>query len=541
MVEPKTAAMNGTAERHVIVVGAGVGGLVASLMLALQGVKVTCLEQAATPGGKMRHEVIEGTAVDCGPTVFTLKRVFDAIFDAAGETLDAHVKLKPLSVLARHAWQYGEHFDLYADLARSVDAVGQFSGAAEARRFKRFCEDTRQLSARLSPIYIGKQKPTLLSMAQALGLQGVLKLGSLGPYATPFASLHAALARRLHDPRLVQLFSRYATYCGSSPYLSPATLMMVAQVEMDGVWQIEGGMHALALALVKLAQKKGAQFQYNTAVSEVLIQSSRVSGVRMHNGQVLSADAVVFNGDSSALSQGLLGGEARHAVPELKPSLRSLSAITWSIVAPTSGFALMPHNVFFDDDYASEFDDLFKHGRLPRKATVYMCAQDRTADTTLHTPNSAERLLCLVNAPSVSDIAPISQEEIKACENTSFALMQRLGLSIQRNSTNTVRTTPVEFHQRYPGTGGALYGQANHGPLKGWLSPFRRPGAMSKIPGLVLAGGSVHPGPGVPMAAVSGQLAAERVMAHLALTSRSRVGATSGGMSTPSATTASTA
>jgi 1-hydroxycarotenoid 3,4-desaturase len=529
------------AEQHIIVVGAGVGGLVAALTLAHLGVKVTCIEQAAAPGGKMRQEMIAGHAVDCGPTVFTLKRVFEAIFDAAGEKLQDHVKLKPLSVLARHAWQPDETLDLFADLERSAEAIGRFSGAAEAHRFMRFCKDTRGLSHRLADIYIGPQKPTLLGITQSLGLSGVLKLGSLGPYATPFASLHAALAKRLHDPRLVQLFARYATYCGSSPYQSPATLMMVAQVEREGVWQIEGGMHAMANALMKLAQKKGAKFLFNTPVSEVLTQASRASGVRLQNGEVLHADAVVFNGDSSALSQGLLGDTVQRAVPALSPHLRSLSAITWSMVAPTSGFALMPHNVFFDADYKSEFDDIFKLQRVPRKATVYVCAQDRSDDASPNAIQSAERLLCLVNAPSTADNKPISPEEINACEMRSFALLQRMGLTIQRSESNTIRTTPAQFHQRYPGTGGALYGQANHGVLSGWLSPFRRPGALSNIPGLVLAGGSVHPGPGVPMAAVSGQLAAERVMAHLALTSRLHPVATSGGMSTPSATTASTA
>jgi 1-hydroxycarotenoid 3,4-desaturase len=163
----------------------------------------------------------------------------------------------------------------------------------------------------------------------------------------------------------------------------------------------------------------------------------------------------------------------------------------------------------------------------------------------LSVPHSEERLLCLVNAPAVGDGAQaataLSPLEIAQCEQRSFALMERLGLSISRTASNTVLTTPQQFHQRFPGTGGALYGQANHGPLNGWLSLFKRPGSASALPGLFLAGGSVHPGPGVPMAAMSGQLAAERVMAHLASTSPWHTAATSGGTSTPSATTASTA
>jgi 1-hydroxycarotenoid 3,4-desaturase len=111
--------------------------------------------------------------------------------------------------------------------------------------------------------------------------------------------------------------------------------------------------------------------------------------------------------------------------------------------------------------------------------------------------------------------------------------MKRSGLTIDRQAHNTVITTPTGFHRLFPATGGALYGQASHG----WMGVFQRPAAASRLPGLYLAGGSVHPGPGVPMAAMSGRLAAETLMAHLDSTNRSRRVHISGGMSTRSATT----
>jgi 1-hydroxycarotenoid 3,4-desaturase len=532
-------------QQHVIVIGAGVGGLVSALLLAHQGVQVTVLERAATPGGKMRRIAVDGAEVDSGPTVFTMRPVFQDIFNRVGETLESHLTLTPLQVLARHAWQPGETLDLFADAKRSADAIGRFAGATEARRFECFCTDTRQLISTLASIYIGPQKPTVLGMIHSLGPAGLLQLSALGPYATPFATLASSLKRRFSDPRLIQLFARYATYCGSSPYQSPATLMMIAQVEMDGVWQVEGGMSRVAQVMAKLAERKGATLRYEAQVAEILQRNDQACGVRLQSGEVLQADAVVFNGDSSALPQGLLGEAAQKAVPPVPQTARSLSALTWSIKAKTSSFELMPHNVFFDRDYESEFRDIFKHQRLPRNATVYVCAQDRNDGAQLNAPQSEERLLCLVNAPAVGDgtqaSTSLSSMEIEQCEQRSFTLMERLGLSISRTASNTVLTTPQQFHALFPGTGGALYGQANHGPLNGWLSLFKRPGSASALPGLFLAGGSVHPGPGVPMAAMSGQLAAERVMAHLASTKQLHPVATSGGTSTPSATTASTA
>jgi 1-hydroxycarotenoid 3,4-desaturase len=208
--------------------------------------------------------------------------------------------------------------------------------------------------------------------------------------------------------------------------------------------------------------------------------------------------------------------------------------LTWSVKTTTSGFPLTRHNVFFDADYGSEFDDIFRQRRLPGKGTVYVCAQDRTDDAPLAA--GRERLLCLVNAPADGDIKPFNPMEVGPCEEQSLKLLHQCGLNIDLTTAQCIRTTPSDFNRIFPGTGGALYGRASHG----WMTPFRRQGASSRLPGLYLAGGSVHPGPGVPMAAISGRLAAETVMADLDLTSKSNLGRTSGGISTPSVTMAST-
>jgi 1-hydroxycarotenoid 3,4-desaturase len=338
---------------------------------------------------------------------------------------------------------------------------------------------------------------------------------------------------------LQQLFARYATYCGSSPWQAPATLMLITQVELDGVWSVEGGMHALARSLAALAEKNGVRIRYASPCAEILTEGKKVSGIRLASGEVLAADSVVFNGDASALSQGLLGAYLRRAAPRLSSGKRSLSALTWSVHATTEGFPLDRHNVFFQPDYAREFSDIFSRARLPQTPTVYVCAQDRgNAASTSQSPDpqpERDRLLVLVNAPAEGG-RTLTESEIDACETHSFSLLARYGLKVHRTPENTQRTTPAEFHRLFPGSAGALYGMATHG----WMSAFARSGAKTPLPGLYLAGGSVHPGPGVPMAAMSGQLAAATLMAHLDSTSRYRRVVISGGTSTRSATTATT-
>lgn len=519
-------------EHKVVIVGAGVGGLCSAIVLAHQGLDVTVVESSDVPGGKVHSREVGGAHIDSGPTVFTMRWVFDALLRSVGTSLEAEMRITPLQVLARHFWPDGSQLDLSANPQESEAAIAAWSGGDEARRFREFCKTTRQLYAALEGPMIRAQRPTSMGAFMGeLGFKGLGVLAQLGP----MRSLWQQLGHQFSDPRLRQLFARYATYCGSSPWQSPATLMLIAQVEMDGVWSVEGGMVGMAQALARVARRHGAVFRYQSTCQRIEKQHGQVCGVRLQSGEFLPADRVVFNGDAAALRQGLLGDEVRRAVPETAPT-RSLSALTWSLHTPTHtlgdgqgqgrGVRLDRHNVFFQSSYASEFEDIFEHQRLPQKPTVYVCAQDRPADLA---PGQAERIFCLVNAPACGDGNAISEEAIELCQTQTFQHLSQLGLTLQPTTTNCLRTTPQDFHRRFPASGGALYGQATHG----WTSIFSRPGSTTPLPGLYLAGGSVHPGPGVPMAALSGQRAAEAVMASLVSTSTFQTGATFGGMSTP--------
>ena len=280
-------------------------------------------------------------------------------------------------------------------------------------------------------------------------------------------------------------------------------------------------MFELAQAVTRLAQARGVRFMLQTPCREIICRHGRAVGVRLDHNE-LRADAVVFNGEIDALSLGLLGEASRSALPPSQQT-RALSALTWSLLAPRQNLDLDRHNVFFQDDYASEFIDIFKHRRLPRTPTVYVCAQDRPVDANGLT---AERLFCLVNAPAWGDGLD-RIEEIVPCETATFDQLHSMGLSIKGHAR--ARSGPAWFHRRFPASGGSLYGKATHG----WMSIFARPGATTALPGLYTVGGGTHPGPGVPMTALSGMRAAEAVLANLALTRKSHPVATFGGMSTP--------
>ena len=505
----------------VVVIGAGMGGLAAGIDLAAQGVHVTLFERAVQPGGKMRTLEAGGARIDAGPTVLTFKRGFEQLFADAGADLDSQVRLTPADRLARHAWSAQERFDLHADPNAARDAVGAFAGPEQARLFARFQRDGRRLYETLEPSFLMADRPSPPELVLRILAQNPAGLFAM----RPFASLWRALGDYFPDTRLRQLFARYATYCGASPFQAPATLMMIAALEQQGVWFVEGGMVRLAEAMAGLAESLGATLRYNAPVAEILTEHGRACGVRLASGEIVKARAVLANADPDALRAGLLGEAGAGALaPPARP--RSLSAVVWTGVGRASGFDLDRHTVVFSRDYRAEFDALFSRGALAADPTVYICAQDRGAGPA---PAGEERFLILMNAPANGDVRDYPLEETDRWLAHISDRLKACGLDLALSDYQT--TAPDGFVARFPGSAGALYGRALHG----WRAAFQRPGARTRLPGLYLAGGAAHPGPGVPTSMLSGRIAARSILTDFASTPRFRPAGIAG--STPTRST----
>jgi len=510
-----------------VVIGAGIGGLAAALSLAVAGREVIVFEAAEAPGGKMRALPSPAGPVDSGPTVFTLKPYFDDLFAVAGTRLENEVDIASESLLARHFWPCGGRLDLFSDAGRSAEAVTAFAGARDGAAFSRLAADARRLFDAFEGPVMRRPRPSLGGIARALFADP-----GLTPLLAPPRTLWQALSRRFEDPRLAQLFARYATYVGGSPYATPALLMLIWEAESRGVWRIEGGMSALAQALARLVERWGGILHLGTPVAEIIVAHGRASGVRLADGELVRADSIVFNGDPAALGQGALGAAARKAAPCVSAKKRALSAYVWAFAAKPEGRAgadLAHHSVFFNANYRAEFDAIAR-GEMPTDATLYVCAQDRGIG---RTPQGLERFEIIMNGPAHAAAGPDmrgNEEEFDRCLTTTTGLLAAQGLSFTPQPGRTALSTPQDFARRYPGSSGSLYGQSPHGAM----AAFERPGPRSAIPGLFLAGGGVHPGAGVPMAMLSGRHAAAEILRDPISLSPSRRTAMHGGMSTAS-------
>lgn len=504
----------------VVVIGAGLGGLAAALRLAYAGCAVTVVERHAGPGGKMRTLPSAAGPVDAGPTVLTMRGVFDALFADVGARLEDHVTLVPERVLARHWWPDGSTLDLFADREESAAAIRAFAGPRAEAEFRAFCRDAARLYTAFDAPMMQAARPDFAQLAGA-----ALRQPRLLPHLMPGATLARALALRFRDPRLRQLFGRYATYVGGTPQSSPAVLALIWEAEARGVWRIDGGMHQLGRALEGLAKARGAVFHYDAHATRIEVQSGRAAAVHLACGTRLAADAVVFNGDPAALHRGMLGEAARGAVPIAAVTPRSLSAQVWAFAACPSRDDLVHHNVFFTADPSAEFGPL-RAGNLPDAPTLYVCAQDRGSGAP--PPDGPERFEIIMNAPSNSPGAPVEKED--QCRTLVFETLARFGLRFDPAPQRAALTTPQGFDSLFPGSDGSLYGRSPHG----LTAALKRPTARSLLPGLYLSGGGVHPGAGIPMATLSGKHAAEAILTDHALTSTSHRTDTPGGMSTRS-------
>lgn len=492
--QPDTTAQ----QPRVIVVGAGLGGLSAAIHLATQGQRVIVFEKNERVGGKLNLLQEAGYTFDTGPSLFTMPWVLRDLFAAAGRRLEDYLQIVPLEPICRYSWPDGTRFDASQHLPTLLHEIERLS-PPDVGGFLRFLAHT-------SRIYDIVADPFLRHPFD--GLPDLLKPRMLrdGWRIDPFRTVDSATRHFFGNPYLRQVFNRYATYNGSSPYLLPATFHIIAYIEFaEGGWYIQGGMYQLAQALLRLARELGVEICTETPVQKVLHEQGQACGVLLGDGRRIACRQVVLNADPRYAYRHLLD-QHEHMAARLERLQPSCSGFVLMLGINRMYPQLAHHNIFFSQDYPREFTAIFDRQVPAPDPTVYICAS--CVNDTYHAPPGHMNLFVLVNAPALNGRVNWPREAA-GYRDTVLRKLERMGLEdVRQHIVYEHMMTPLDLQERYNAAAGAIYGLASNTPFAAFLRPPLRARSLQN---LYFVGGGTHPGGGIPLVLLSGRAVARQI------------------------------
>ena len=480
-------------KRKAIVTGAGIAGLASAIRLAVKGYEVIVFEKNAYPGGKLSSFTQDGFSFDAGPSLFTQPLNIEELFELAGEPIADYFQYESVAVACTYFFENGKKIEATSNLEQFAENM-QASVGEPAANVKKYLLRSAKAYNSIGELFIkhSLHKPSTLFCKQAIAAMGATRYNYL------FRSLHQLNESSFKTPEAIQLFDRYATYNGSNPYRAPGMLSLIPHLELnEGVFYPKGGMISITNALYKLAEKKGVQFYFNTAVQRIIHNEGTVGGVVV-NSKNYYCDIVVSDSDVYFTYKHLLNDESN--ANRIVKQERSSSAIVffWGIKKMFNELGL--HNILFSQDYKKEFDYLFKKSDLFSDPTVYINITSKME--TGHAPEGNENWFVMINAP-----ANTGQDWLALRAAARKQIIEKINRMLQTDIEPLIATEsvldPVAIESRTASYMGSLYGTSSNSKMAAFL---RHPNFTSSIKGLYFVGGSVHPGGGIPLCLSSAKI-----------------------------------
>lgn len=489
------------ASKRAVIIGGGLGGLAVALRLAAQGWQVTICEQGASCGGKMNRWEAAGFRFDTGPSLITMPWVFAELFAAAGSALEDHLEITPVHPLSEYIYPDGTRFTYSTSLPAWLSTIRNLE-PRDVDGFLRFLN----LGARLYEI----SKDTFLRR-RPLDWPRKTDTAMLRhlPWRYGWGNYHRTVAAHFRSPHLQQLYDRYPTYVGSSPYRSPATLAVIPYIEYAfGGWYIKGGLYRIVESLVELAARAKITTMLNARVERIEHAGRKVTGVRLTDNTRLPAEVVVMNGDASCAPQ-MLSENANGQAPGLPPLERSMSGLVFLFGVKRTLPELHHHAIYFSADYQHEFAELFDARKFPTDPTVYVNVPSRNDRSVV--PGAGETLFVMANAPA-NDGDEWNETQLAEARRRVLTRLRAGGFpEIEQDIVVSDVWTPPRIGARYSMPGGAIYGTHSHGWRRAFLRP---PNKDHRYQGLYYVGGSTHPGGGTPTVLLSAQITSELIQRY---------------------------
>lgn len=486
-----------------IIIGAGVAGLATALRLRKLGLEVHVYESSDKAGGKLNQIELNGFRFDAGPSLFTFPYLVDELFELYGLTPKAYFQYEKKEVCCHYFWEDGTTLKAYANKEQLADEVHQQLGE-ERSQILNYLGKAEEKYNTVGDIFLTKSLHRLQTWLD----KDVLKAFAKIPSFDLNRNIHQVNKKAFNNPKLVQLFDRYATYNGSNPYQAPGLLTMIPHLEFNiGTFFPKGGMYAITQSLYQLALSQGIQFSFNSKVDEIILENGIATGVRVGE-QIEQADIVVSNMDIYPTYKKLL--------PKVPPPTKTLkqerssSAMIFYWGINRSFPELDLHNIFFAENYKDEFEHIFKQKTLYSDPTIYIHISSKS--NAEDAPEGCENWFILVNTPT-SDISMEEDEFVAYCRAT---VVRKLSRMLKTDISSLIKEesvlTPWLIEKKTSSYLGALYGTSSNNPFAAFM---RHPNFSRKIENLYFCGGSVHPGGGIPLCLNSAKIVASLVKEYI--------------------------
>jgi len=476
----------------VSVIGAGLGGLAVSCLLAHRGYDVKVLEKNEHAGGKI-HEINErGFRFDTGPSLLTMPDVLKRFFALCDAELSDYLSIQPIDPICRYFYPSGVQFDSYQDSGLNIAQIQNFA-PNDVAAFKEFQNYSEKLYERTKDAFLFNPLYDLSDLT-SLHITDFFRIDA-------FSTVSDRIDQMFESDELRKFFKRFTTYNGSSPYQAPATLNVIPHVELSmGGYYINGGIYSLIKALTKLASELGVTFHYGTEVHRIGTASGEVTAVIDAEGNHYESDLIVSNADAAETYLNFIEDSQLSSLKQQKIS---------SLEPSCSGFVLLlgidkryemlhHHNIFFSKDYRQEFEQIFGNKVMPDDPTIYIA--NTSYSDPAHAPDGGSNLFILVNAPYLSNQYNWDNRQ-REYKNHIVSTLEKRGLDdLNKHIIYSKTITPRDFFQKYRSNRGSIYGTSSNSKL----AAFARPRNKSRqLKGLYLVGGSTHPGGGIPLVTLS--------------------------------------
>lgn len=497
----------------VSVIGGGLGGMSAAILLADAGCEVDLFEKNEKIGGKLNVLKKDGFSFDLGPSIFTLPQIFRRIFEVDGRKMEDYFELRRLDPQWRNFFEDGSVIDLYEDRERmrqELNRLGSYGAQAnhEYDQFVRYSQEQYRIVDRG---YFEQGLDGFWEFLRFYGLRGASKLDYLH-------SMSDGIARFFTDPRLRAIFEYFIKYVGSSAEDAPGFMNLMPNVQLEfGLWYVVGGLYRLAEGFERRMKEAGVRIHLDSEVVEVEKAGNQVNALKIRNtrgGETReyrhTADSVVCNMEVIPAYQKLFG-EGPKFLKKLERFEPACSGIVLHLGTRKVYPQLAHHCFFYSRDQKSHFDRVFQEKKLPNDPTIYLVAPTRTDPS--QAPEGCDNIKILPHIPYLNEKSPYTYEDCLELKERVLDKLERMGLTdLRKNIIVEDFWTPFDIEKKYYSNRGSIYGVVSDRKRN---FAFKAPKRSTKYGNLYFTGGSVNPGGGMPMVVLSGQHVARMILSEL--------------------------